>query len=104
LIVQDADGAPSFGLLQRRMHVVRPGTVLVASTPVQLYPFDVLAVDGRPTIATPYLRRRDLLGGLGLESSLVQVPLHWVGVDADRLLAVADEHHLEGIVSKRIDS
>ncbi|WP_216913564.1 non-homologous end-joining DNA ligase [Nocardia noduli] len=104
LIVQDATGAPSFGLLQRRMHVVRPSTSLVASTPVQLYAFDVLAIDGQSAIATPYLQRRDLLGGLGLESSLVRVPPHWVGVDADRLLAVASEHHLEGIVSKRIDS
>lgn len=104
LIVQDTDGAPSFGLLQRRMHVVRPNTSLVASTPVQLYTLDVLAIDSQPTIATPFLQRRDLLGGLGLGSSLIQVPPRWVGVDADRLLAVATEHHLEGIVSKRIDS
>ncbi len=34
----------------------------------------------------------------------MQVPPFWTGVDGDRVLDVAREHHLEGVVAKRVDS
>ncbi|WP_282783377.1 MULTISPECIES: non-homologous end-joining DNA ligase [unclassified Nocardia] len=103
VIAADADGAPSFGRLQRRMHVARPGEHLVAQVPVQLFAFDILAVDARDVTTLPYLERRRLLAELPLTAPL-SAPPHWLGVGAGALLAVAREHRLEGIVSKRVDS
>ncbi|SUD49057.1 Putative DNA ligase-like protein Rv0938/MT0965 [Nocardia otitidiscaviarum] len=103
VIAADADGAPSFGRLQRRMHVARPGEQLVAEVPVQLFAFDVLAVGARDVTGLPYLERRRLLAELPLTAPL-SAPPHWLGVEAGKLLAVAREHRLEGIVSKRVDS
>lgn len=97
-------GRPSFGRLQRRMHVVRPTAELRRSTPVVYYVFDVLEVDGEPTMSLPYLERRAVLAGLGLNSPRIQVPPHWVDVDPQSILAVAEEHGLEGIVTKRLTS
>ena len=104
VIVQSAGGAPSFGLLQRRMNVVRPSTELIRAVPVQLYVFDVLAIGRHSTMVLPYLDRRARLEDLGLDGPLVVTPPFWRGVPADRMLAVAAEHRLEGIVSKRLDA
>ncbi|MFI9503254.1 non-homologous end-joining DNA ligase [Nocardia sp. NPDC052566] len=104
VIAQDGSGAPSFGLLQRRMHVVSPSRELIAAVPVQLYLFDVLAIDGTPTLALPYLERRQRLADLAMDATLITTPPHWTDVPAGQLLAVAHEHHLEGIVSKQLTS
>ncbi|MFI1914166.1 non-homologous end-joining DNA ligase [Nocardia sp. NPDC020380] len=103
VIAQDAGGAPAFGLLQRRMHVVRPGEQLMSEVPVQLFAFDLLSIDGHSLVAEPYLVRRERLAELAWEAPL-SAPPHWLDVDAAQLLQVADEHRLEGIVSKRTDS
>ena len=104
IVALDAQGRPSFGRLQRRMHVLRPTAVLRRETPVTYYLFDVLALDGRPTTGLPYLERRERLESLGFSGARVQVPPFWTGVDGPRMLAVAREHHLEGVVAKRVDS
>ncbi len=103
VVAQEPDGAPSFGRLQRRMHVARPGEQLLAEVPVQLFAFDLLVADGRDLMAEPYLARRERLAELPLTAPL-SAPPHWVGVDAQKLLIVAREHRLEGIVSKRVES
>jgi bifunctional non-homologous end joining protein LigD len=104
VIAQTPSGTPSFGLLQHRIHTVRPSRQLIAAVPVQLYAFDVLAVGAEYTTAVPYLARRARLDELGLAGGLVSVPPHWLEVQADRMIEVARNHHLEGIVSKEIDS
>jgi hypothetical protein len=73
---------------------------LVARVPVIFYAFDVLAVDGKATIAFPYLQRRALLADLDLAYEHVQTPPYWDDVDGEALLAVACQG-LVGIVSKR---
>ena len=104
VVAQTASGAPSFGLLQRRMHVARPSPELIRSIPVQFYGFDVLDIDGEPTIALPYSARRARLDELDLPSQLMSVPPNWLGVEADQMLELAREHHLAGIVSKQVES
>ncbi|MEU4341835.1 non-homologous end-joining DNA ligase [Nocardia sp. NPDC023852] len=104
IIAQTPNGAPSFGLLQRRMHVVRPSNELIRAVAVQFYAFDVLAVDGDATTDLPYLVRREQLYDLTLSGGLVSSPPHWLGQAADRMLELAREHHLEGIVSKETES
>ncbi|OBF67516.1 ATP-dependent DNA ligase [Mycobacterium sp. 852002-51759_SCH5129042] len=97
-------GIPSFRRLQHRMHTARPPAGLVASIPVQLFVFDVLAVGDTDTIALPYVQRRDLLAELDLASTLVRVPPYWTDIAPAQMLDTAAQHGLEGIVSKRLDS
>src|SRR5690606_1136201 len=61
IIAQTPAGAPSFALLQRRMHVARPGGALVREVPVQLFLVDVLVDGGETVTGEPYLRRRERL-------------------------------------------
>ncbi len=104
IIAQTATGAPSFALLQRRMHVVRPTKQLIAAVPVQLHLFDILADGVDSLTGLPYLRRRERLQELEYTEAPVRTPPHWLDVAADKLMAVARENHLEGIVSKRVDA
>jgi len=104
IVALDSKGRPSFGRLQRRMHVLRPTTALRADVSVVLYLFDILALDGHPTTSLPYAERRASLDALGFSGPRVQVPPYWTDVDGDRMLDLAREHRLEGVVAKRIDS
>ncbi|MEV0357742.1 non-homologous end-joining DNA ligase [Nocardia sp. NPDC050697] len=97
-------GAPSFGRLQHRMHVVAPTAALLAAYPVEFIVFDVLEVDGESLLNRPYTERRETLAALELAGELVPVPPFWTGVRPAALLEVAAQHHLEGIVCKRLDS
>ncbi|MGX1804374.1 non-homologous end-joining DNA ligase [Nocardia sp. NPDC055321] len=103
IVAPERDGAPSFGLLQRRMHVERPGEQLLAEVPVRFFVFDVLTIGDLDTTGETYLDRRARLAELELPAPL-SAPPHWVGMDARKLLYAAEEHRLEGIVSKRVDS
>ncbi|MEU0542871.1 non-homologous end-joining DNA ligase [Nocardia sp. NPDC005978] len=104
IVAQDETGAPSFGRLQRRLHVANPSNELMRTVPVQLFLFDVLAVDGEPTMTLSYLDRRELLDGLKLDTLPLVTPPFWRDVPAADLLEVSAQHGLEGIVSKRLDS
>ncbi|WP_051053675.1 hypothetical protein [Mycolicibacterium chubuense] len=67
--------------------------------------FDVLAVDGRDLTDEPYVKRREVLESLVVEDTgAVTVPKAFFGVPAADMLEVAAQHHIEGIVSKRVDS
>ncbi|RGP46511.1 hypothetical protein AWH04_03870 [Rhodococcus erythropolis] len=104
IVALDARGAPSFSLLQRRMHVQAPTAQVRRSVPVTYYPFDVLTVDGESTMPLPYLERRAVPEDLGLIGDRIVVPPHWLDIDGAAMLEVARKHHLEGIVAKRTDS
>ena len=67
--------------------------------PVTYYVFDLLALDGEPTTALPYLERRRLLDGLSMSGRRVQVPPFWTDVDGDQMLDLAREHRLKGVVA-----
>lgn len=105
VVAFDADGRPSFELLQRRMHVARPGAVeqLVAAVPVVYIAFDVLHLDGRPTMSEPYEQRRALLESLDVAGRAVQTPGYF-RENAAELLAATRERGLEGLVAKQLGS
>jgi bifunctional non-homologous end joining protein LigD len=63
-----------------------------------------LHLDGESTRDLPYLRRRDLLTGLGLVGETVRVPAHFVDVDGRHVLTAAQADGLEGVVAKRLAS
>lgn len=104
LVSTDAEGRPSFGRLQQRMHVRAPSAELVAAVPVVLQCFDVLAVDGAATTGLAWSERRAALEGLALPRPGVAVPPAWTDVTPAQLLAAATEQGLEGVVAKRTAS
>jgi bifunctional non-homologous end joining protein LigD len=113
IVALGPEGAPSFSLLQQRMHVAKPGTSLLSRVPVRLYVFDVLHHGERSLLDLPYAQRRDRLDGLALDrADVAQVPPSWTGgvggnvggnVGGD-VMRTAQEQGLEGVVAKRLDS
>src|SRR2546429_7917018 len=59
------DGRPDFGLLQSRMHVLRPGDRLLRAVPVQYFVFDLLHHGDESLTGAPYTERRARLRGPG---------------------------------------
>jgi bifunctional non-homologous end joining protein LigD len=102
IVALEAGGAPSFARLQNRMHVAAPGAALLGSTPVVYYLFDVLVLDGEPTVARAYADRRALLDDLGIRHPAVQVPPAFLDAHPPDVYAAAVEHGLEGVVCKRL--
>jgi bifunctional non-homologous end joining protein LigD len=107
IVALDAEGKPSFGALQRRMHVGSESTVrrLAKDTPVTYVIFDLLWLDGRSLMELPYTERRERLAelDLGAGGGRWQVPDYVVG-HGERLLAATAEQGLEGVIAKRLDS
>ncbi len=99
------EGRPSFGLLQKRMHVTSPSAVkrLAASTPVVYAIFDLLYLDGELLLEAPYSERRARLEELGLGGAAWRVPAVHRGAGR-QLLEATRGQGLEGIVAKRLDS
>ena len=102
-------GKPSFGLLQRRMGVVRATKPLQRRIPVTFLPFDVLVLDGQDVMGASYLDRRAELAELG---SIIQdvgrlpitVPPHWEDQTGKIMLNAAGSAGMEGVLAKRSDS
>lgn len=105
IVAFDADGRPSFQLLQRRMHVASESQIrrLRESTPVTLMIFDLLYLDGHSLFDLAYEDRRERLEGLELDGPSWQTPAYRRGEGA-ALLEASREHGLEGIVAKRLES
>ncbi|MFC4905811.1 non-homologous end-joining DNA ligase [Actinomadura gamaensis] len=107
-VVAFEDGRPSFGRLQRRMHVARPGPRLIREVPVRYVAFDLLFLDGRTLFDVPYAERRALLAELELAATgPVEVPPYLDGSDSAQVAELMDftrEQGLEGLMAKRLDS
>ena len=105
VVAFDEAGRPSFQRLQQRMHVTAEGALrgLVQSVPVAYMAFDLLHLDGRSTMALPYVERRRLLGALELAGARWQTPAYHVG-DGAALLDATRTKGLEGVIAKRLDS
>ncbi|MEP6697221.1 MAG: non-homologous end-joining DNA ligase [Pseudonocardiales bacterium] len=105
LVTFDDEGRPSFGRLQQRMHVTNAGQVrrLVEAVPVVYLVFDLLHLDGRPTLSLPYHQRREILESLGLSGRSWQTPPFFAGGGPEVVQASKDQH-LEGVMAKRLDS
>ncbi|MGH2897202.1 MAG: DNA polymerase ligase N-terminal domain-containing protein, partial [Solirubrobacteraceae bacterium] len=70
------DGKPSFGRLQRRMHVAAQSTArrLAKEVPVAYLVFDLLWLDGHSLMDLAYAQRRERLRALGLQGPHWQTP------------------------------
>jgi bifunctional non-homologous end joining protein LigD len=107
VVAFDHDGRPSFGRLQRRMHVAHPPQRLIRDVPVRYVVFDLLYLDGNATFELPYQDRRELLDGLELAHGPIEAPSFLHGGDVAQIGELLDftvEQALEGVVAKRLDS
>jgi bifunctional non-homologous end joining protein LigD len=102
-IVALRDERPDFGLLQSRMHVLRPDDTLVADVPVHYYVFDVLYQGQDVLTGRPYTERRARLEDLGLDSGPFHTP-PWHRGGGDKVLAESIAKGLEGVVGKPLSS
>ncbi|KQR25003.1 ATP-dependent DNA ligase [Microbacterium sp. Leaf151] len=101
IVALDSQGRPSFPLLQKRMNLAQPREISheAKRTPVQLYLFDVLSIDGRDVASLPLSERRSLLETLAAQAGApVVVPP--VFDDVDAAVATSGRFGLEGVVVK----
>ncbi len=102
LVVFDGD-RPDFPRVLQRLNTDRPNEHLLRSSPVFYIAFDLLVLDGNPLLELPYTTRREVLTDLVEDGPSWRVPPSVIG-GASRLLALARQRDLEGIVVKRLDS
>ena len=105
IVAFDADGRPSFGRLQSRMHVSSEAAARrrVKDTPVAYVVFDLLWLDGHSLTDLPYEERRARLRELELQGPHWQTPDHVTG-DGAAVLEASRASGLEGVIAKRLDS
>ncbi|MEJ3404164.1 ATP-dependent DNA ligase [Rathayibacter sp. YIM 133350] len=107
IVALDASGRPSFGLLQERMGLTKPGEIraTAARVPVRLLLFDVLELDGADLIREPYSRRRAVLSSVVEErtGSPIGVPDAFEG-DLEAAIRTSRQLGLEGVLAKELDS
>lgn len=105
IVALDHSGRPSFEQLQGRMHVndAKRAQRLADANPVTYLVFDVLRLDRRSLLSTPYSERRSILEGLGLDGPAWKTPPHWTENGASILEAARDQK-LEGVLCKLLDS
>jgi bifunctional non-homologous end joining protein LigD len=103
IVAFDSHGRPSFGELQARMHVQRPSAALLAQVPVTLLVFDVCHLAGQSLLRTPYVDRRAVLEGLGVDGPRWATPPVFDG-DGAAARAASLAQGLEGVLAKRRDS
>lgn len=101
IVTLDENGAPSFGLLQRRMHVRDPRHLaqLINQVPVSVRLFDVLRFAGRSLLEATYDDRRALLDSLELDDPFYETPPAYS--DGEAALELSASTGLEGVVAKR---
>jgi bifunctional non-homologous end joining protein LigD len=92
VVASDADGRPNFARLHVRF--TRPGAI-------HLWAFDLLAFNGRDLRSQPLVKRQACLQALLERFGCPAVSL---SEPFEELLRVAEEHGLEGVVSKRRDA
>lgn len=104
LVVMGPDGTPSFGLIQRRLHRTRQTAIAagVKANPAIYTVFDLLWTT-ESHLAEPYTERRQRLEDLGLRHAHVRVPPIWTEA-GQQALAWTRDHHLEGVILKRLES
>jgi bifunctional non-homologous end joining protein LigD len=101
IVTLDENGAPSFGLLQRRMHVRDPRQLkqLILQVPVSVRVFDILRFDGKSLLEATYDDRRALLESLEIDDPFWEVPAAYD--DGEEALDLSAAQGLEGVVAKR---
>jgi bifunctional non-homologous end joining protein LigD len=102
IAVLDSEGRSSFSLIQPRISVADPNSVahLSRSTPVTLFLFDLLYLDGYDLRGVPLEERKKLLAEIVTPADHIRLSDHFVA-NGDAMLEAARANGLEGILAKR---
>ena len=105
IVAYDGSGRPSFGRLQKRMHLSRPHDIAaaMARVPVRAVFFDCLALEGHDLRKLGLLERKGCLARILPPAGVVQASDH-VEEHGEAFFEAANEMGLEGMVAKRADS
>ena len=103
IVAFDAEGRPSFGRLQQRLHLASPNAVArrAREVPASYLVFDLLYLEGRSLLALPYDERRALLESLALAGEHFATPPSVNDRAGADVLEAARLGGLEGVVAKR---
>ena len=100
LVVEDAEGRPSFSLLQGRAQRARPPR---GARPATYWTFDLLAAEGRDLRGLSLARRRELLRLLTAAGGRIRC-VEPVEREGEAFYEAVRQMGLEGIVAKRADA
>jgi bifunctional non-homologous end joining protein LigD len=102
IAVLDGKGRSSFNLIQPRISQSDPNSIahLARSTPVTLFLFDLIYLDGYDLRGVPLEERKKLLAEVVTPADHIRLSDHFVA-NGDAMLEAARAHGLEGILAKR---
>jgi bifunctional non-homologous end joining protein LigD len=105
IAVVDDQGKSSFSLIQPRISVGDPNTIahLARSTPVTLFLFDLLYLDGYDLRGLALEERKRLLSEIVTPTERIRLSDHFT-IGGDAMLEAARQLGLEGILAKRTGS
>src|SRR5579864_5016201 len=105
IAVVDDKGKSSFSLIQPRISVGDPNTIahLARSTPVTLFLFDLLYLDGYDLRGVALEERKRLLANIVTPTESIRLSDHFT-ISGDAMLEAARQLGLEGILAKRLGS
>ncbi len=101
IVAFDADGRPSFSLMQQRTGFVDAESR--SRAPVSLVAFDLLYLNGYDLRDVALSERQRLLRGVVRAGTHLRMSESFPG-SGERVLQAAREHGLEGVVAKQLDS
>jgi bifunctional non-homologous end joining protein LigD len=101
----DENGRPSFSRIQPRIAIADPNAIahLARKTPVTLFLFDLLYLDGYDLRGVPLIERKKLLKEIVTPGDHVRYSDHFAGA-GESMLEAARQNGLEGVMAKRADS
>ena len=105
IVALDANGRPSFELLQQRMGLTDEVDIRQksAEVPVTYMLFDLIWVDGNFLTGEAYVPRRARLEAMKLNDKHWQTPPYQAD-NGQQLLRTSADKGLEGVMAKRLDS
>jgi bifunctional non-homologous end joining protein LigD len=105
IVALNDHGRPDFGLLQRRMKLVRASevTAAIAVVPLRYMVFDILELRGRSLVDATYDERRRILRDNLAPSARILIPDAFQG-NLEAAIETSRTLGLEGVMAKRRDS
>jgi len=106
IVVLDGDGRANFAQLSHRLHLTSKSAIdrLAKDSPASFFAFDVLYLEGRSLLHATYDERRALLESIKLEGPSFATPPSSPDGNGAKLLVIAKDRGLEGVVAKRRES
>jgi DNA ligase D-like protein (predicted ligase)/DNA ligase D-like protein (predicted polymerase)/DNA ligase D-like protein (predicted 3'-phosphoesterase) len=105
VVALDANGQPSFGLLQQRINLGSATEIdhVRKTIPVHFYVFDILWHDGRNLCGEPLTERRRVLRDVVTQAGPIAFALSVDG-EGRQFFQAAKNLGIEGVIAKKLDS